>query len=128
MASAPTIVASADCGNSPKNLLLKKWNIAFAKGQVKVLLKSVTDDIVWNILGDKKVEGKAAFAAVLNEMKQTKVKRFVIHNIVTHGKAGAVNGEMTVASGQTFSFCDVYQFASAKGQAIQSITSYVMTS
>jgi hypothetical protein len=122
------IIVPADCGNSPKNLLLKKLNIAFAKGQVNVLLKAATDDIVWNILGDKKVEGKKAFAAVLKEMKRTKVERLVIQNIISHGKAGTVNGEMTLASGQTFSFCDVYQFANAKGQAIQSITSYVMAS
>jgi hypothetical protein len=124
----PDIVVSADCGNSPKNLLLKKLNIAFAKGQIHVWLKAVTDDIVWNILGDKRIEGKPALRVVLEEMKQTKVQRLVIHNIISHGKAGAVNGEITLASGQTFSFCDVYQFSNAKGQSIQSITSYVMTS
>lgn len=124
----PDIVVSAGCGNSPKNLLLKKLNIAFAKGQVNVWLKSVTDDIVWNILGDKRIEGKAALRVVLEEMKETKVQRLIIHNIISHGKAGAVNGEITLASGQAFSFCDVYQFSNAKGQSIQSITSYVMTS
>lgn len=106
--------------------MLKKLNIAFAKGQTTIWLKTVTNDIVWNILGDKKVEGKKALAIVLNEMKQTKVKRLIIHNIISHGKTGAVNGEMTLESGQTFSFCDVYQFGNAKGQTIQSITSYVM--
>lgn len=108
--------------------MLKKFNVALAKGQVNVLLKIVSDDIVWNILGDKKVEGKKAFAAVLNEMRATKVEQLVIRNIISHGKAGSVNGEMTISSGQTFSFCDVYQFANAKGQTIQSITSYIMAS
>ena len=46
------IISSPDCGNSPKMELLKEFNIAFAKGDVKFITESVTDDIVWNIIGD----------------------------------------------------------------------------
>ena len=52
------ITVSADCGNAPKKGFLKEINIAFAKGNLDFLTESVTDKIVWNIIGNKKIEGK----------------------------------------------------------------------
>ncbi len=43
------IVSSENCGNSPKMVFLKEFNIAFAKGNMEFIAKIVTDDIVRNI-------------------------------------------------------------------------------
>lgn len=55
------IISSPNCGNSPKMEFLKDFNIAFAKGNLEIIADSVTDDIVWNIIGDRKIEGKENF-------------------------------------------------------------------
>jgi len=46
-----------DCGNAPKKLLLKELNIAFARGDSEKILSFVTDDIVWEIVGEKRLKG-----------------------------------------------------------------------
>jgi hypothetical protein len=63
------VILSDDCGNSPKNIFLTKITTAFAKGDSKFILGSVTDDIRWNIVGDKVIEGKDRFAEAMKQMK-----------------------------------------------------------
>ena len=47
------VTISEDCGNSPKNIFVQELTIAFAKADSRFLLKNVTDDVLWNILGDQ---------------------------------------------------------------------------
>jgi hypothetical protein len=118
------VIISEDCGNSPKNLFLQKFTVAFAKMDTKFLVDNVTDDIHWNIVGDKIIRGKDDFASALQEMRSA--EEITILHIVTHGKSGAADGNLKFKSGRTFGFCDVYEFNNAKGQAIKNITSYVI--
>jgi ketosteroid isomerase-like protein len=53
----PKIIVEEDCGNAPKKLLLKELNIAFARGDSEKILSFVTDDIVWKIVGEKRLKG-----------------------------------------------------------------------
>lgn len=62
------IISSPNCGNSPKMEFLKDFNIAFAKGNLEIIADSVTDDIVWNIIGDRKIEGKENFMQELEKI------------------------------------------------------------
>lgn len=120
------IIRSADCGNSPKNIFLEKLTIAFAKGDSKFILRSVTDDIRWNIVGDRVIEGKEDLAEALERMKEDQAVELSMHHIATHGKAGAVNGRTKLKGGRTRAFCDVYEFSNAKGTSVKEITSYVI--
>ena len=120
------VIIDEDCGNSPKNNFLEKLTIAFAKGDSKFILGSVTDDIRWTIVGDTSVQGKDHFAAVLESMKNDKAVELTIDHVSTHGKAGAVSGTIKLKNGKTRSFCDVYKFSNAKGTHIKEITSYVI--
>lgn len=52
------ITLDTDCGNAPKREFLKAINVAFVKGDVAFLLESVTEDIVWTLVGNKTIEGK----------------------------------------------------------------------
>jgi hypothetical protein len=115
-----------DFGNSPRKLFLKDFNVAFAKANAKFLLAHVTDDLNWNIIGDKTIKGKSDFQKVLKDMSEQKAKALEIHKIITHGADASVNGVVTLANGKRVSFCDVYTFSSAKGTVIKSIDSYVM--
>lgn len=120
------ITSSPDCGNSPKMAFLKEFNIAFAKEDVEFLIKSVTDEIVWNIIGDKKITGKQNFADELKNMKVNKITELALDQILSHGKEGAVNGIIKMHNEKRYAFSDFYQFNGAKGTKIKSITSYVI--
>ncbi|MCF8259869.1 MAG: hypothetical protein K9J12_03790 [Melioribacteraceae bacterium] len=105
---------------------LKEFNIAFAKRDVAFITDSVTDDINWNIIGDKKIEGKEMFTVELEKMKSEKVSELVLEQILSHGKEGAVNGIMKMQDGKNYAFSDFYVFQGAKGTKIKSMTSYVI--
>ncbi|WP_047245754.1 nuclear transport factor 2 family protein [Maribacter thermophilus] len=118
------IISSPNCGNSPKMEFLKQFNIAFAKGDIAFLIENVTDDIVWNIIGDKKLEGIKAFTEELAKMQSVKASNLILNQILSHGKEGAANGVMTMESGKQYAFSDFYLFQSAKGEKLKEITSY----
>ena len=117
------IVSSPNCGNSPKMEFLKDFNIAFAKGNVEFIVDNVTDDIIWNIIGDKKIDGKKTFVEELKKMKSEKATELIIDQILSHGKEGAANGIMKMQNGKKYAFSDFYKFKGAKGAKIKSITS-----
>ncbi|CAM1363286.1 conserved hypothetical protein [Tenacibaculum litoreum] len=98
------IISSPSCGNSPKMTLLKEFNIALAKGDLEFLTESVTDEIVWNIIGDRKVEGKEEFIEELKKIKEKEVIELTLEQILSHGKEGAVNGTIKMRNGKNILF------------------------
>ena len=115
-----------DCGNSPKKQFLKELNIAFAKSDSDFLIASVTDKIIWDIIGDKKIEGKENFVEEQEKMKSQKVSELIVERILTHGKEGAVSGIMKMSNDKKFAFSDFYEFSGAKGAKVRAITSYII--
>ncbi len=120
------IILQTDCGNSPKREFLKDLTIAFAKYDLKFISSSLSDDVQWTLIGDQKVEGKVAFLKSLKEMQDVKTAELQIQHISTHGKEGAINGEMILENGQKYAFCDVYEFTNTRGTMVKSIDSYVI--
>ncbi|SIS97677.1 Ketosteroid isomerase-related protein [Zobellia uliginosa] len=120
------IISSPNCGNSPKMEFLKQFNIAFAKGDIAFLIENVTDDIVWNIIGDKTIEGIEVFAEELEKIQSVKASELILDQILSHGKEGAANGWMTMENGKRYAFSDFYIFQSTKGEKINAITSYCL--
>lgn len=120
------IISSPNCGNSPKMEFLKQFNIAFVERNVAFLTENVTDDIVWNMIGDKKLEGIKAFTEELEKMQSVKASKLILNQILSHGKEGAANGVMTMENGKQYAFSDFYMFQSAKGEKLKAITSYCL--
>jgi len=120
------IISSPNCGNSPKMKFIKEFNIAFAKGNLEFLMENVTDDIVWNIIGNKKIEGKEKFTEELKKMKSEKVIELIIDQTLSHGKEGASNGIMKMKNGKKYAFSDFYVFKNTKSTDLKLITSYVI--
>ena len=118
------IIVSEDCGNSPKNNLIRKFTVAFARRDVKFILANVTDTIRWNLVGVLAVDGKENLAEFLKESKNNQVALLSIQHLASHGKAGAVDGTQKLKSGETFAYSDVYEFGNAKGTLISEIISY----
>tara|TARA_R110002050_G_scaffold34230_1_gene86573 strand:+ start:13719 stop:14051 length:333 start_codon:yes stop_codon:yes gene_type:complete len=103
---------------------IKQFNIAFAKWNATFLTNNVTDDIVWNIIGDKKIVGIEAFTEELEKMQSLQTSELIIDQILSHGKEGAANGVMIMENGNQYAFSDFYIFQGAKGEKIKAITSY----
>ncbi len=120
------VTVNTSCKNSPKREFLKDWNIAFAGANSTLVLDNVSDDVTWNIVGDKVIQGKEVFEQALEETKMNKATALTLHKIVTHGKEGAVNGAVVTENGKHYAFCDVYEFTNTKGTIIKSIASYVI--
>lgn len=105
-------------------ILLEKFNQAFANSDTDFILDHVTDSIRWEIVGDQVAEGRNAFSATLRDMVMDEPMELTIHNIITHGKSAAVNGIMKAANGTQYAFCDIYKFSGFKNPKIRQITSY----
>jgi ketosteroid isomerase-like protein len=120
------IIIDEDCGNSPKNIFVQDFTIALAKGDSKFILNHITDDVRWEVVGDKVMQGKDRFAEALEERKNDQALELTIHHVATHGKAGAVNGRMKFKNKRTHAFSNVYEFSNTKGTSIKGITSYVI--
>lgn len=116
------ITRSEDCGNSPKNIFVQELTIAFAKGYVKLIRNRITENIQWDIVGDRQIRGTENVVEALQ--RATKVTELAVQHVATHGRAGAVNGTLELTNGTTLAFCDVFEFGNTKGTIVQKITSY----
>lgn len=114
----------ADCGNSPKMAFLKEFNIAVAEQDRKFLMESVSDTIIWDIVGNNKIEGKENFAKELEKIK--KIAELTLLQILSHGKEGSANGLIKQQDGEEYAFSNFYKFIGAKGSLIKSITTYLI--
>jgi len=119
------ITISKDCGNSPKNIFLQKMTIVSVRGEADSLRASVSVDIRWNTLGGPLVQGREAFVQAFASWYGNSEEMTILH-VMTHGKAGAVDGRVRLNDGKVFAFCDVYEFTNARGECIKEITSYVI--
>lgn len=86
---------------------------AFAEGDIDFVLDHVSDDIVWDMVGGKKISGKTAMRNEMESMMAGRASAMVLHSVITHGREAAPNGE--------------YLFTNATGTAVKSITSYATT-
>lgn len=120
------IISTPNCGNSPKMELLKEFNIAFAKGNIAFITDKVTDNISWNIIGDKCIEGKKDFIIELEKMKSEIATELIIEQILSHGKEGAATGIIKMQNGKKYAFSDFYKFNGVKDVKIKSIISHVI--
>lgn len=120
------IIIPFDCGNSPKREFIIEFNTAFAKGNADFIIEHVSDDIVWTIHGDKKIEGKESFSKEIHKMKEKVADEITLHSIITHGKEASANGEIKMG-GKTYSFCDVYRFTNTTSKVIEIMDSYVIS-
>lgn len=102
------VIVQADCGNAPKKILLRDWNIAYAEGNLDFITENVTDDVSLEVVGETRVQGKTAFIEAIQEMMSQATTKLVLHGIITHGKEAAVNGEIHRENGEVVGFCDVY--------------------
>ncbi len=119
------LTVKPDCGNAPKKSFLRDFNVAFAEANVDFILDQVSNDIEWTLIGESTIEGKNDFEAALRKMAHVKAESLTINGIITHGKEAALHGEMTLNTGDTYIFCDIYEFVSAGKLIVRKMHSFV---
>lgn len=109
---------------------LHRFNEAFSRSDTEYIIAQVTDDIVWNMVGESIIRGKEEFTKSIQTMKSEDTHEFKINHMITHGKTAAVDGIMKVTdkSGKVkiYAFCDIYLLSSHKDGKIKEMTSYVV--
>ena len=112
-----------------RNKLIKKLNEAFANCDVEFLAKSVTDDIVWKIIGEKNISGKKEFEKSLDRMKHGGPTEIIVMDIINSDEKSVVEGivEFYVEPGKKkkYAFCDVYIFSEDDGSRFRELRTYV---
>jgi len=61
------VISGKDCGNSPRNLFLKNFTVAFAKGDKKYIEQNITEVAKWDYIGKEIVTGKDKFLKKLTK-------------------------------------------------------------
>lgn len=115
--------------SNQKEEFFKKFNEAFATGDVEYLLQCFTEDVKWTMVGSSTIEGIGNMKESLESMRNEHPSELHIEHIITDGKLSSVNGTMKMKdeSGQErkYAFCDVCLFNNNDGK-IKEMTSYVL--
>lgn len=105
------IKKSKDCGNSPKQQFLQDLTIALACNHLSELESFLSQDISWCQSGRADIVG---MDTLINKLKKNPpADSLTIHDVVSHGKKGAVRG-MYENSGKARSFCHFFEFTNHK--------------
>lgn len=109
-----------------RSKVLTEFNEAFAKSDVDTILRYVTDDVKWNMVGDRVVEGKENFAGFIKEMASEDPMDFRLDPPINAGEYAVLEGRMTSSAGKVYAFCDIYTFDGKGTEKIRNLTSYVV--
>ncbi len=120
------ITCKPDCGNAPKMELIRQLSIALASVDVARVSEIITDNVTWNIVGDRIKQGKSNVLSTLIEISDTRINKLELTTIVTHGRDGAVHGTFKLESGQVFAFSEFFAFTSVKDAKVKAITTYII--
>lgn len=115
---------------SEKEDFLRKVNQAFVDGDRQFLLEAISENISWDVVGEKLVSGKSEFSDALEQMQEMPPIQIDIHKVVIQDHSGVVTGIVVGRNhrGQkkNFGFCDIYELQESNGMKIEKMTSYVI--
>ena len=109
-----------------KENFLREFNRAFSENNISFIRAHVSEDIVWNMTGNRIIQGEEAFSAALETMESEDKFDLEIKHIITHGKIACVHGAMHSSDKTTYAFCDIYVFSNFKDLKIKELTSFVI--
>lgn len=114
----------------PTEKFLREVNQAFQDGNSDFLMKSVTENFCWTIVGEKTVGGKTEFAEALEQMKGNPQMTIHINNIIVKERDAIVEG-IVIAKNRNdqkkyFGFCDIFKLTDGPKPKIAKMSSYVI--
>ncbi|MDZ7717258.1 MAG: nuclear transport factor 2 family protein [Balneolaceae bacterium] len=120
------VIVEEDCGNAPNKILLRDFKTAFVNKDLDALSNYVTNNITWQIMGEKKIKGIDNFKKYLDGMDSTTITELELNHIITNGKSCAMEGIIRRKDRPNNSFSEVYKLRGGKNPAIKEMTSYVI--
>lgn len=120
------IIASIDCGNSPRKEFLKDFTIALAKGDLGFVVEAVAEDIQWEIVGRRICTNKEQLLRIIQQQQFWRVRELRVETVVTHGTDASVSGRVITTEGKPFAFCHVVKFKGFKGVVIKNLQTFII--
>ncbi|HLA96209.1 MAG TPA: nuclear transport factor 2 family protein [Pyrinomonadaceae bacterium] len=107
--------------------IVKKINESFSAGNTDGFLEHCTDNVVWNMVGDKETKGKAAIKEWMSQMDGMEPPKFSVDKIIAEGVSVICYGEMTMKGEDgkdgKYSYVDAYEFS---GDKVADLRSFVV--
>ncbi len=121
-----TLAGKTKAATATQKQVIDLVNDAFIKNDMPLFLSYCTDDVVWNIIGDKTIHGRDAILGAMTG-KAEEGPDSVVEFTVTEGNRTAGTGRFSMANKdgekKTYRYCDIYTFRDDK---IASMDSYVV--
>ena len=104
--------------------IVEQINKAFMEGRTEGFLEHCAEDVVWVMEGDQTTNGKSAIREFMSQMEGAAPPKFTVDRVIADDDVVACYGQMSMdippeAAG-TYSYCDVYTFASGKVKELRS--------
>ena len=99
---------------------------SLANGDSQIISDNITDNFVWQLVGQTQLTGKENCLNNLSAQKIWGIKELTIETLITHGADASVYGHIITKDGSKFSFCDVVKFKGAAGTKLISITTFLI--
>jgi hypothetical protein len=119
---------SPDCRNSPKNRFIEDLTIALTMQDIEGVSSSISEQVQWKVVGRYIARGRQEFIEALPQSSSRGASALQIGRVVSHGRAGAVNGTIELINEEVREFCHVFEFTNAKGTSVERVTSYIIGS
>ena len=113
-----------------KEEFLRKFIHSYTTGDENFFMQHLTDDICWEIVGEKYFGGKIEFKEAIDQMQEMPAMEIEVKNVILDDQYGIVEGIVAsrnrLGQKKEFGFCDIYKFAEGEELKISNITSYVV--
>jgi len=96
-------------------------SVALAGADAGLIDSLAVPELVWLHVGEKTLEGQDAVLSAIR--KSGPATEVAIESVVSHGRAGAVNGIITRSDKRT-AFCHMFEFNNTKCTHVKSISTY----
>ena len=107
--------------------IVQEINASFMEGNTEKFLSLCDENVRWDLLGEKSIEGKTAIREFMSAMDGCPAPQFSVRDIVADGDVVMCHGDMKMkddkGADQEYGYCDVYHFA---GGQVTSLRSYIV--
>ncbi|HWI03866.1 MAG TPA: nuclear transport factor 2 family protein [Acidimicrobiales bacterium] len=118
---------AAPTGLSARKVIVERYFDGFRRSDHAQILSCLTDDVVWDLHGYQRLEGKEAFDGEIENESFVGSPELTVDRLVEEGDVVVATGAGagTLVSGQLFefAFCTVFTFA---GDLVGHVDSYIV--
>jgi len=115
-------------GGSERKRVVEAYFDGFRRGDHEAVLARLTDDVVWEIVGHRRLRGKAEFDSEIESDQFEGHPDLTVASLVEEGNRlvalGRGRGRLRAGGEFRFAFCTAFELTTA--DAIASVTSYIV--